>query len=245
MPADFLHPLIFASGVRRRLSLFARPLAAEVALRQIRREKTGAVADSAQKARIGQVAELSDAQEYEDLVARERSVISGHADVQFSGLVTVTAADHEALETALATIKRAGGPSLPARSARYTATKCRLSSAPPCPWPGAPSDDLRPSTQGQSGTVNWGLASPESSGGEEWEPSPDAAAVPTPAAPSGTLRQCLSVTQGTAFTACAGLVAAGRLAREAQAARELEARHRKQLLASRKAELIALSARAA
>ena len=112
VPADFLHPLIFAPGVRRRLSLFARPLATDVALRQIRREKTGAVADSAQKARIGQVADLSDAQEYEDLLARERSVISGHADVQFTGFVTVTAPSPEALENAVATIKRAAGPSV-------------------------------------------------------------------------------------------------------------------------------------
>jgi hypothetical protein len=107
VPADFLHPLVFTPGVRRRLSLFARTLPADAALRQIRREKTGAVADSAQKARIGQVADLSDAQEYEDLLARERSVISGHTDVQFTGFVTVTAPGPEALEAAVGTVKRA------------------------------------------------------------------------------------------------------------------------------------------
>jgi hypothetical protein len=107
VPADFLHPLMFAPGVRRRLSLFARPLATDAALRQIRREKTEAVADSAQKARVGQVSDLSDAQEYEDLLARERSVISGHTDVEFTGFVTVTAGSPDALENAVSTIKRA------------------------------------------------------------------------------------------------------------------------------------------
>ena len=87
--------------------MIARPLPTDAALRQIRREKTEAVADSAQKARIGQLADLSDAQEYEDLLARERSVIAGHTDVLFTGFVTVTAPTPDALETAVATITRA------------------------------------------------------------------------------------------------------------------------------------------
>lgn len=107
VPPDFLHPLVFAPGVRRTLSITARPLPTEAALRQIRREKTGAVADSVQKARVGQLADLSDSQEYDDLLARERSVIAGHADVEFTGLVTVTAATVEGLDAAVATISRA------------------------------------------------------------------------------------------------------------------------------------------
>jgi hypothetical protein len=107
VPPDFLHPLVFAPGVRRTLSVTSRPLPTDAALRQIRRDKTEAVADSAQKVRIGQLADLSDAQEYDDLLARERSVISGHTDVEFTGLLTVTALTPEALEVAVATITRA------------------------------------------------------------------------------------------------------------------------------------------
>jgi hypothetical protein len=109
VPADFLHPLIFAPGVRRSLCLIARPVAAAAALRQIRREKTGAVADSAQKAKIGQLADLADAVEYDDLLARERSIIAGHTDVIFTGFVTVTATSPESLEAACAAITRAAG----------------------------------------------------------------------------------------------------------------------------------------
>jgi hypothetical protein len=104
---DFLHPIVFAPGVRRTLSMIARPLPTDAALRQIRRDKTEAVADSAQKARIGQLADLSDAQEYDDLLTRERSVISGHTDVEFTGLITVTAPSQSGLEAATATISRA------------------------------------------------------------------------------------------------------------------------------------------
>jgi hypothetical protein len=107
VPPDFLHPLVFAPGVRRTLSIASRPQPTDVALRQIRREKTEAVADSAQKARVGQLADLSDSQEYDDLMARERSVISGHTDVEFTGLLTVTTPTAEALDAAVATITRA------------------------------------------------------------------------------------------------------------------------------------------
>jgi hypothetical protein len=107
VPVDFLHPLIFAPGVRRTLSLIARPLPADAALRQIRKEKTEAASDMAQKQRVGQIAELSDAQEYEDLLTRERSVVAGHTDVEFSGFIVVTAPTMAALDSARAVIIRA------------------------------------------------------------------------------------------------------------------------------------------
>lgn len=109
VPPDFLHSLVFAPGVRRSLCLLYRPLPTDKALRQLRREKTEAISDSAQKARIGQIADLSDAAEYEDLISRERSIIAGHTDVAFSGLVTVSAPSSEALDAASATITRAAG----------------------------------------------------------------------------------------------------------------------------------------
>jgi hypothetical protein len=109
VPPDFLHPVIFAPGVRRTLSIIARPLPSETALRQLRKEKTEAVADQAQKARVGQIADLSDAQEYQDLIERERSVIAGHTDIEFTGFVTVTAPSLEGLEAARAVVMRAAG----------------------------------------------------------------------------------------------------------------------------------------
>jgi hypothetical protein len=111
VPTDFLHPIVFIPGVRRTLSIHARPLPTDRALRDIRRDKTDAAADSAQKVRVGQLADLSDAQEYEDLLARERSIIAGHTDVAFTGLVTVTAPTSNALDAATAATIRAAGQS--------------------------------------------------------------------------------------------------------------------------------------
>jgi hypothetical protein len=111
VPPDFLHALVFAPGVRRSLSLVLRPLPAEAALRQIRKDKTGALADQAQKARVGQVADLSDEAEYADLLARERSVIAGHTDVCFSGFVAVSAPSRSELASATAAVVRAAAVS--------------------------------------------------------------------------------------------------------------------------------------
>jgi Putative type VII ESX secretion system translocon, EccE len=107
VPAHFLHSLIFSPGVRKTLCLLARPLGTAEALRQIRREKTEMLSDAAQKAKIGQIADLSDAQELADVHARERALISGHADMIFAGFVTVTAPNWPELVAAVGQIERA------------------------------------------------------------------------------------------------------------------------------------------
>ncbi len=61
VPAHFLHSIVFAPGIRKTLCLIARPLSTAEALRQIRREKTEMISDAAQKAKIGQIADLADA----------------------------------------------------------------------------------------------------------------------------------------------------------------------------------------
>ena len=108
---NFLHPVLFAQGVRRSLSLVAHPLGANEALKQIRKEKTEAVTDSAQKAKVGQILDLSDAAEYEDVLVREQALIAGHADVEFSGFLTVTAPSRDELAAAVSQIEQAVGQS--------------------------------------------------------------------------------------------------------------------------------------
>jgi hypothetical protein len=103
----FLHAVIFAPEVRKSVSIVAHPLGTAEALRQIRKQKVEYVSDAAQKARIGQIADLSDAQEYQDVLDRERALIAGHADIEYSGFVAVTAPDREQLTAAISAIERA------------------------------------------------------------------------------------------------------------------------------------------
>jgi hypothetical protein len=107
VPPHFLHAVVFAPGVRKSLSIIARPIQTAAALRQIRKEKTEMITDSHQKAKIGQLADLSDAQEYEDVVSRERALIAGHADMEFSGFLAVTAETADALAAAVSQVERA------------------------------------------------------------------------------------------------------------------------------------------
>lgn len=106
-PAHFLHALVFSPAVQKAFSLVARPLPTAEALRQIRREKTDWIGDADQKQKVGQIQDLSDVQEYEDLEARERALIAGHADVAFTGLLTVTARSEEELDAATRQVERA------------------------------------------------------------------------------------------------------------------------------------------
>jgi hypothetical protein len=107
----FLHALIFAPDIRKSLSLLARPLGTVEALRALRKEKTEAITDAGHKAKVGQVQDLSDVQEYNDLLKREQALIGGHADVEFSGFITVTASSEEELTQAVALIERSAGQS--------------------------------------------------------------------------------------------------------------------------------------
>lgn len=61
-------------------------------MRVIRRLKVAHVTDAEQRARLGAIADLADAAAFEDVLDRERALLSGHADLRFTGLITITAA---------------------------------------------------------------------------------------------------------------------------------------------------------
>jgi hypothetical protein len=104
---NFLHPLLLNPGVRKSFTLVAHPVPVDEARRDIRRAKVEYITDSEQKARIGQVADVSDAQEYADILRREQEIAVGHADMRFAGLLAVTAEDKPALDAAVAQVEQA------------------------------------------------------------------------------------------------------------------------------------------
>ena len=103
----FLHSLVFLQGVRKSISIVAKPLGTGEALRAIRKEKVEYVTEAQQHAKIGRIADLSADQEYADVLARERALISGHADMRFSGFVAITANSRDELTAAVAAADRA------------------------------------------------------------------------------------------------------------------------------------------
>jgi len=107
VPSFFLHALVFQPGIRKTLSITATPLSTQQAMRDIRKAKVESLTDSAQKARIGAFADLADERELGDVLERERALIGGHADLRFTGLLAVTAAERDELESAIAQVERA------------------------------------------------------------------------------------------------------------------------------------------
>ena len=103
----FLHALVFQPGIRKTLSLTLEPVPAEVAIRDIRKAKVEYLTDAAQKAKIGAIADLSDAAEHADVIDREHALVAGHADLRFTGLLAVTAPTLEDLHAAVAEVSRA------------------------------------------------------------------------------------------------------------------------------------------
>jgi hypothetical protein len=106
-PPSFLHALVFRPGVRKTLSITATPVPTATAMRDIRRSKVEYATDASQKARIGALADLSDAAEWSDVLDREKAILNGHADMRFSGLIAVTAPSVDELDAAVAEMERA------------------------------------------------------------------------------------------------------------------------------------------
>jgi hypothetical protein len=107
VPPFFLHALVFQQGIRKTLSLTLEPVSAQAALRDIRKAKVEYATDAAQKAKLGTIADLSDSVERDDVLERERALISGHADIRFTGMLGITAATRDGLEAAVAEVSRA------------------------------------------------------------------------------------------------------------------------------------------
>lgn len=105
--ASFLQPLLLMPGVRRAFSLLAEPLPPARALREIRRAKVEHAADTAQRARLGQVPDEAAAAEADDVIRRERDLADGHADLRFAGLLTVSAPTEAGLVEACGRLEQA------------------------------------------------------------------------------------------------------------------------------------------
>jgi hypothetical protein len=103
----FLHSLVFARQVRKSISILAKPLPTGDALRAIQKEKVEYLTDAHQNDKLGKITDFASQQEYADVLARERALVAGHADLRFAGFIAVTAPTHDELIDAVAQVERA------------------------------------------------------------------------------------------------------------------------------------------
>jgi antitoxin (DNA-binding transcriptional repressor) of toxin-antitoxin stability system len=108
----FLQPLLLGEPTARTLTVIVEPVATRKALREIRQAKAEHVADAAQRARIGQIEAESTRAEVADLERREAELVSGHGDLRFTGLITISAPDLAALEERAAAMETAAAQAM-------------------------------------------------------------------------------------------------------------------------------------
>jgi hypothetical protein len=94
----FLLPMLLEPGLRRVISVTMAPLPVLAAVRRAQRERTEGTADVELRQRHGFAVTARALREQEGRQQREAELAEGHAGYRYSGYVTVTEADQDALE---------------------------------------------------------------------------------------------------------------------------------------------------
>lgn len=105
--AAWCYPLLALGGIRRTVSVSAQPIPPSRSLREVRSQRVTKRADDAQRRRMGQVETAQDDAEVHALERREQELVRGHTEYRFTGWITVTADDLDALEAACAQVEQA------------------------------------------------------------------------------------------------------------------------------------------
>ena len=103
----FLAPVLLSSGIRRSFSLICDPIRADVAARDIRKKRTGYISDAHQRAKIGQIEDLGQTAEYDDVLQQEADLTAGHGLLRYTGLIAISAPTETELESAVSAIEQA------------------------------------------------------------------------------------------------------------------------------------------
>jgi hypothetical protein len=96
----WLEPLLLHPGGTRTLTLHIEPVSARDAARQVRRDATRLVADQHQRERSGWRVDATHERTRTEVEQREHELAAGYAELNYLGLLTITAPTTSALEAA-------------------------------------------------------------------------------------------------------------------------------------------------
>jgi type VII ESX secretion system EccE translocon-like protein len=103
---DFLSPLLLGSRATRTVSLTVEAVSPGRAARQVEAARTADLADEELRRRGGFLSSARRRRQAEGVARREEELADGHADCRFSGYVTVSAPDLDALEDACGEVEQ-------------------------------------------------------------------------------------------------------------------------------------------
>jgi hypothetical protein len=106
--AGFLQPLLLRGDGRSAMAVVMEPIPSSRAARVAESARASHLADEELRAKVGYLPTARRRKEEEALAAREAELASGHGDFRFSGYVTLTAPDRDALQHAASEIEEAG-----------------------------------------------------------------------------------------------------------------------------------------
>jgi hypothetical protein len=106
---DFLAPLLVQTRSMRTVSVTMEPVPPLKAMRAVGFAKTADVADEELRQKLGFLGTAKRRNQAEAVSRREQELADGHADVRFSGYLTVTADNPEALAEACGEVEHAAG----------------------------------------------------------------------------------------------------------------------------------------
>ncbi len=108
---DFLVPLLLMVPAVRVVSVTMEPVGPKRAAREVESVRTGAAADEELRRRGGFMATARRQRQAEGMARREAELADGHADIRFSGYITVTGTDLSSLERSCSEVERAAAQS--------------------------------------------------------------------------------------------------------------------------------------
>ena len=108
---DFLAPLLVQTRSQRTVAVTMEPVPPLKAMRAVGFAKTADVADEELRQKLGFLGTAKRRNQADAVNRREQELADGHADVRFSGYITVTADSPEALAEACGEVEHAAGQS--------------------------------------------------------------------------------------------------------------------------------------
>jgi hypothetical protein len=106
---DFMAPLLVQTRCMRTVSVTMEPVPPLKAMRAVGFAKTADVADEELRAKLGFIGTAKRRNQADAVARREQELADGHADVRFSGYITVTADDTDELAAACGEVEHAAG----------------------------------------------------------------------------------------------------------------------------------------
>ncbi len=108
---DFLAPLLLQTWVHRTVSVTMEPVSPLKAQREVESARTADIADAEVRQKHGFITTMRRQRQHEGVLRREQELADGHADIRFSGYITVTAANQAELEVACSEVEQQAGQS--------------------------------------------------------------------------------------------------------------------------------------